>query len=339
MPAQAISFSTFNLLNLNEPDRPMYADDDVWTEAQVRDKVAWTASMLRRIEADVIGVQELWDRGPLDRACALSGLHATHDLCVSPGLDGSRITCAALVRKGLLLEHPEWIDRFPDACRIESRGEDPQTPAIRVALDAFSRPVLHMKLRFSEALPPVHAFVCHFKSRGPTRLNREPWFRDDPSLHKPHAAALGAAVSTVRRTAEATALRVILTQLMKATDEPVVVLGDLNDGPDTSTLNILTEQPTFVASTASGGSDTALYSVQSLQELESLKDVYFTYIYKRVHGSLDHILVSREFYNQNRRRLWTFKGIDVFNDHLPGEEAVGANDHGLVRARFAAGKR
>lgn len=46
----------------------------------------------------------------------------------------------------------------------------------------------------------------------------------------PHANALGQAMSTIRRTAQATALRVLLTEVMKGTVTPVIVLGDVNDG-------------------------------------------------------------------------------------------------------------
>ena len=52
--------------------------------------------------------------------------------------------------------------------------------------------------------------MTHFKSKLPTRSTSEPWF-DETDLYKPHVTALGAALSTIRRTAEATALRVLLT--------------------------------------------------------------------------------------------------------------------------------
>ncbi|EMV8894076.1 hypothetical protein AADT41_005211, partial [Escherichia coli] len=48
-------------------------------------------------------------------------------------------------------------------------------------------------------------------------LYREPWYKKD--VHGMHHAALGSAVSTIRRTAEAAALRVILNMVMKNTDE------------------------------------------------------------------------------------------------------------------------
>ena len=335
MNVDEISFTSFNLLNLNEPGLPMYRDAAGWTEREAKSKVAWTASMLERAEADVFGFQEFWHPGPLSRALDAAGLGESHVVLGPPGHAGQGIACAAAVRRDLLVGEPEWITRFPERFHLASQGDDDQTAAISVRIDAFSRPVMHLQVRPREDARAIHVFIAHLKSKRPTEIRGEPWFEDD--AHRPHAGALGAALSTIRRTAEATALRLILTDLMKGTDAPVVVLGDLNDGPDTSTIDILTEQPTFLRPLSTGGRDNALYSVQGLQQTQSQRDVYYTYIHQGVHGSLDHILVSRELYDLSRTRVWRFDGLDIFNDHLNddgAEKARGANDHGVVRARF-----
>ncbi len=52
--------------------------------------------------------------------------------------------------------------------------------------------------------------------------------------------------------------------------------------------------------------------------------------------SLDHILVSEEFYDNSRRRVWMFDGMTVNNDHLNFEDHKkdGTNDHGIICATF-----
>ena len=72
--------------------------------------------------------------------------------------------------------------------------------------------------------------------------------------------------------------------------------------------------------------------------MQTLRDVYYTHIHDGQHSSLDHILVSREFYPLYAKRSWTFRGIEIFNDHLPDEKAKGTNDHGVVVARFKKGR-
>ena len=62
---------------------------------------------------------------------------------------------------------------------------------------------------------------------------------------------------------------------MKGTVTPVLVLGDLNDGQHSNTLNILTEQPRYLVGESRGGVDTGLYTAQTLQEYRDTRDVYY----------------------------------------------------------------
>jgi predicted extracellular nuclease len=116
----------------------------------------------------------------------------------------------------------------------------------------------------------VHVYVCHFKSKAPTQVFREDWFNADEAAYKKHATNLGAAISTIRRTAEAAALRFILTEQMKGSRTPVIVLGDINDGQHSNTANILTEQPRYLVGDSMGGGDISLYTAQTLQEYRSI---------------------------------------------------------------------
>lgn len=338
MLARTISFASFNLLNLNEPGLGMYRDKDGWSAEEVENKIAWSAAMLRRSRADVIGLQELWHQSTITKVVRLAGMEKEYKVLAPEGHSGQGIVCAAVVRRDMMLGDPQWITEFPPAFKLQSSGDDPQTAGMSVNLTRFSRPVLHFRVRPRRNQEPIHIFVCHFKSKGPTRVYTEGWYRANGDLYKPHAAAIGAALSTVRRTAEALAVRIIVTDLTKNTGTPVVVIGDLNDGQDSNTLDILTEQPRFLEPLSVGGRDTALYSGQSLQQLRSLRDVYYTYIYQDVHGSLDHILLTEEFYDNSRKRLWKFDKLEIFNDHLNDasiRQSEGASDHGIVRAQFS----
>lgn len=333
-----ISFATFNLYNLNEPERPIYTDRNGWSAEEYERKIVWTARMLECVAADVIGFQELWHAASLEAAFARTAMLTDYELLVPSGTDGSKIVCAAAVRKSLVVPgSPRWIEDFPESFRLESGGDDRQSPDIAVNLKGFSRPVLHFKLLTRADRPAIHVFVCHFKSKGPSKVFRESWFKDAPDIYKPHQTALGAALSTIRRTAEAAALRWMITELAKGTPEPVVVIGDLNDGQHSNTLNILTAQPNYLKPFRTpAGADDALYSAQSLQQLQTLTDVYYTHIYKQARESLDHVLVSEEFYDGSRDRVWGFEELIIENDHLNYEDhkARGTGDHGVVRVEF-----
>ena len=176
-------------------------------------------------------------------------------------------------------------------------------------------------------------FVAHLKSKLPTQIDGETWYDADPETYRDHRNALGAAISTIRRTAEATALRVLLTEVMKGTETPVLVLGDLNDGQHSNTINILTEQPNYLVGESRGGADIGLYTAQTLQEYRDTRDVYYTHVHQDLRESLDHVLVSEQFYDHSRQRQWLFDGLSINNDHLNDEDhrATGTGDHGVVK--------
>lgn len=334
MQLKKLRIATFNLLNLNEPGLPIYTGDG-WTEEQYRRKIDWTQSLIRRLNPDVMGLQELWHSASLRRALDESGLADDYEIVVPPDADGKRIVCAALVRKGLKSGNAEWIVNFPEKFRLKSSGDDPQTPAIFVNISSFSRPVLHLTIRPRPDHDDIHVYVCHLKSKAPTQVFREDWYKAD-AIYSKHSTALGSAISTIRRTAEAAALRFLLSEQMKGTRTGVIVLGDVNDGQLSNTANILTGQPRYLVGETKGGGDTSLYSAQTLQEYRSTRDIYYTHIHQDMMESLDHIFVSEEFYDNSKRRIWMFDGLTINNDHLHYDDhkESGTNDHGIVCANF-----
>jgi endonuclease/exonuclease/phosphatase family metal-dependent hydrolase len=330
------SVATFNLYNLQLPGDPMHRGQKPWTDGEFAQKTEWTARQLTVLDADVVGLQELWSSQAMERVLADPALSGKYDLLAEPA-NGRKIVCGALVRKGLLRGTPRWIETFPPELRLQSSGDDAQTPDVSVTIPHFSRPVLNFQVALREKPPLTEVFVAHLKSKLPERVHNEEWFEANEDAFKPHAGALGAALATIRRTAEATALRILLTKAMKGTVAPVLVLGDVNDGQHSNTLNILTEQPRYLVGESRGGVDTGLYTAQTLQEYRDTRDVYYTHVHNDLRESLDHVLVSEQFYDNSRRRLWLFDGLIINNDHLNAENhrEAGTGDHGVVRVDFA----
>lgn len=336
MARTQISFATCNLYNINLPGLQIYRDSDGWNDEEFDLKVQWMSSLIGRVDADIWGFQELWHYQALEQVFERAELRDNYRLLAPEDHNGEGIICAGAVRPDILVGEPEWIKNFPEKFILQSGGSDRQTSEIGVSIDTFSRSVLHFQIRPRQEGKVISVYVAHFKSKSPTQVYREGWYRNDDEYYAKHRGALGSALSTIRRTAEAAALRMILTEAMKKNDNPVVVLGDLNDGQHSNTINILTEQPNYLFSGYKGGSDTALYAVETLQEYRSLRDVYYTHIYQNSLESLDHILVSQEFYDQSKKRIWLFKGMDIINDHLNDEnhKETGTTDHGVVKATF-----
>ena len=335
MSRTRVSFATCNLYNLNEPELRIYRDKNGWSQEEYDRKLSWTAQAITNIQADVWAFQELWHANSLENVFSTANILEEYTLLIPPNHTGQRIVCAGAVRNDILMGKPEWIDTFPEYFELSSGGDDDQTSDIAVKIDRFSRPVLHFEVKPRSNGKRIHVYVCHFKSKGPTKIHREAWYSS--RIHSKHSEAIGAAISTIRRTAEATALRLILTERMKGTNTPVVVIGDLNDSQHSNTLNILTGQPNYLLTGLSkGGSDVDLYSAGTLQEYRSQRDVYYTHVFNKRRESLDHILVSQEFYDNSRKRIWAFKGLEITNDHLNSDnhKETASSDHGIVCTTF-----
>ena len=72
---QEIRFATFNVCNLSQPGAKLYDNLPPLTPAEYEAKVAWTAQQLDQLDADVIGLQEIFSMEALRDVLALSLIH------------------------------------------------------------------------------------------------------------------------------------------------------------------------------------------------------------------------------------------------------------------------
>jgi len=349
-----LSFATFNLLNLQVPggltysDRPPFPDDAEGRAAYDR-KIAWTGEKIRMLDAEVIAFQELWAHEALEAAFDAAGLRGDYDLVARDAPGRGRPQVALAVRKDRhgnpqLRPGADWIADFPADFRFDGlRETDGAEEEITITINRFSRPILRAVVQAEgtgPTPPPVTVYVAHLKSKGPARLS---FARPQPVALETYTGITMSAVAHIRRVMEAGALRAILNGVMTAENDraisPVVVLGDLNDDTMSVTNELISDQPSFRViekSRAGLSADKGLYAAERLQQYRSARHVYYTHIYKHKRESLDHILVSEEFYDHSRKRHWSFRELEVYNDHLNRDafEDEGATDHGLVRAYF-----
>jgi len=338
MARSKLSFATFNIKNLQIPDTPMYRGN-TYSEAEYEAKIDWTAWALKKLNADVIGFQELWHPDALKAAFERAGLNDKYQLAAKNF--GNSIGCALAVKKPHKLISKKWVSEFPKELVLKKRKPkaDSNVPdyKISVSADYFSRAVLRAKIQpvhGQKSVPEIVVFNAHFKSKLGIYLDQEESRK--PTI-KIHQAAIGSALSNIRRTAEAAALRIMVSKESKDTDVPVVVMGDLNDNQLSVINSILSQDPSFrlqVGSRAGLKSDTGLYPVAALQEYRSMRDVYYTHVYKDKRESLDHILVSQEFYDHSKKRVWAFKEMQIINDHLNDHSDKSVSDHAPVKAIF-----
>jgi len=336
MARPTLTLATFNLYNLQMPHVPMY-HGRTYSETEYGEKIAWTARMLKRIDADIIGFQELWHPDALKAAFKAAGMDGAYSFATK--LFNRSIGTALAVKNEHKINSKTWVKDFPKELVLRKRKSSATSGVpdykIAVSADYFARPILKAKVKpkqGSKNAPEITVFIAHFKSKLPIDLDKAEAAK--PSI-KVHQAAIGGALATIRRTAEAAALRVLLTREMKGNNRPVVVMGDLNDTEHSVTNTLVTGDPNyrlFLSGTA-GNSDVGLYSASSLQEYRNLRDVNFTHVFKGRHETLDHILVSEQFYDYSKKRKWSFKELRVYNDFVDDVDKS-TGDHGVVASKF-----
>ncbi|MCR9114598.1 MAG: alpha-1,4 polygalactosaminidase, partial [Rhodobacteraceae bacterium] len=168
----------------------------------------------------------------------------------------------------------------------------------------------------------------------------------------------------IRRMAEAWVLRrAIVEELHKG--NPVMVLGDFNDGEHAVSTEIITGETPFknyqwmLRHDAQERTDryTAEENIQITEDIErvrlhsaeklfvrkSLRDMVYTSAFGGVFESIDQIFLSRHFHPDNPDRLGEMTYFSAFNDHLTdGSHPEApynklASDHGQIMAHIRLG--
>jgi endonuclease/exonuclease/phosphatase family metal-dependent hydrolase len=276
-------------------------------------KVAWTADVLRRIDADVVAMQEV---GPPETLDALGArLGGGYPERVVGSADARGIRCAILSRARIVRSAVRTSDALPFPRFVVG---DPPPFGERLPL---RRGVVHARIDAGK-IGEVDLFVAHFKSRRAVPL------RDTDGNALWGDTSLSRAESDVRsmvwRSAEALFVRSLVDDVVAAEpDAKVVVAGDLNDVAGSATLAVV-----------QGRAD-------SPGALASCADVVpaaerFSIFHRGERSALDHLLVTAPL----RARLSDARFVnDALREH-PSAAADGSvaptvdSDHAPFVARF-----
>ncbi|MCB1960544.1 MAG: endonuclease [Rhodocyclaceae bacterium] len=312
--------ANFNTLNLAAPGRRFYPNQDPWSEREYHKKTRWLGEQIRRLNPDIAAFEEVWDASALADAVKASRLR--YPELHAPGAEqGAQGTPRVALVTRLAVESVESLVDFPGGMAVAVPELDPAT--------RFERPVLHATLRVRKG-PAVHVLVVHLKSKRPKFLTdaegRSLEDRDDPRVQ-----ARATLRSLIIRGAEAAALRVRVVELLHRTRDPLILMGDLNDGPMAVTSQIIAA--TSAIAYDRSARDTALFHAYDVQSGQALrKDVAYTHVHQGTPDLLDQIWVSEEFVAGSRYAIGDVRRVDYFNDHIHEARDGLRSDHGFVRA-------
>ncbi len=388
------TIATFNVKNLIGPDQEYYKFEK-YTPEEHAWKEDWLADQLMTLDADIVGFQEIFEEKALRHVIAAaddigtaSNQAALPDrskhyrkkaifrklvytpygsaaLAFAPnandGLPGQRRPGLAVLSRFGFSGRPEIIQDLDPPLFIpfqELGGGE----AGGITLGRLSRPILKVRIPIEGRV--ITLFNCHLKSKlGEFIKPQGADYADEANLltYDPVGRAMGFLRAGLRRMAEAWVLRrAVLDEIRRG--NPVVVLGDFNDGEHTVSSEIITGETPFrnyawMRRHDAQGPDeryspdeadainadvehVLLHSAEAMFVRKSLRDMVYTSSFGGVFESIDQILFSRHFHPDNPDRIADMTYFSTLNDHITdGSHPEApynklASDHGQIMAHL-----
>lgn len=308
---QELRLATFNTFNLAPPGARLYDNLAPTTAAEYEAKLDWTARQIDLLDADLIGFQEIFSQQVLQEVLRRTQRYrdATH-VGFDPDPQATRLTpSVALVSRLPLAGPARALTHFPAQVALTDGSRD---------AGRFTRAPLHASVTVAPGLT-VDVIVVHLKSRRPD-------YQTGDNSSDPHLYALACLRSLIRRGTEATALRVLVTEMARQHARPRIVMGDFNDVVDSVTTEIVLGE--------GAPSNARMYDASQVQrQVDHQRQVGYSILSDGRHSTIDHILVSPEFVGTLPGAVGEVLEVAYINDHLQLGPAQ-ASDHGQVLARI-----
>ncbi len=397
------TIASFNVKNLIGADKEYYKFQS-YTPEEYAWKQDWMADQLLTMDADIVGFQEIFEetalrdviseadargaeansatipdkskryhRKAIFRKLAFTPYLAnggTAGLAFAPnvadGAPGQRRPGVAILSRFGFAEPPEVLQDLPEPIDIPFaalRGDDDGDDAGFFRIARLSRPILKARIPVDGQI--ITVFNCHLKSKlgehVDTAAGANP---EDLTAYDPAARALGSLRAALRRMAEAWVLRREIIEELDA-GNPVMVLGDFNDGEHAVSSEIISGEVPFknyawmlrhdAKSPRDRYSDAEneqiteninrvrLHSAERLFVRKSARDMVYTSAFGGVFESIDQIYMSRHFHPDFAGKIGEMEYFSVLNDHLTdGSHPEApynklASDHGQIMAHMVIG--
>lgn len=361
LPETLVRVASLNACLLAKPGFRFH-DEAPYSEAEYAAKTGWLGGLLDRAGVDIVGFQEVFHEEALIEVAARSSRFADayvaapdarKNLPTNP--DGALIA----PRLGLMSRFPvkelTSIPLFPEDMPdsfAAPRDANGYQHAVSTGIRRFERPVLRAVIELPDGTPMI-LYVVHLKSRRGAILDGE-------NQHDPAIRAAAVVRGLLQRGAEAAALRVLLTKDMADRGQPakpVILVGDLNDGPEAVTTQLIRgdeplpesfrpimEEPEEWLKKNRRLWDLHLYDSAEIAAGARRGD-RATHIHFGEWTRIDHILVSQEFAHSNPGRIGSVRYHRVYNDHLADRHVTdfGAadrttTDHGVPVVELVLGE-
>ena len=329
--AKAFYIATANLLNFANPNRIYYDNAPAYNETEYQHKLSGISNLLSTTNADIIAVQEVWDSNALEDLAVSLGFKPEHVVAplasndvsspYTQGKGAQKTPAVGIISRFEQLESSLLEDIAPKAV-IDIPDIGPY--------QRFNRPPL--VLRLNAYGQPITIITAHLKSK------RAFFLRDESGslledMDDPNIRVRAKLRSLCMRAAEAASIRMSIIERLHHTQEPLILLGDINDVTGSVTTQLMAE--TGEVNYDKSMRDVSLFDAARIQARSGwMKDMAYTHIYQGMPEVIDQLFVSEEFLPDSKYSLGQVERVDYFNDHLKWDYADRVTDHGIIRAKI-----
>ncbi|GAA5647503.1 endonuclease/exonuclease/phosphatase family protein [Vibrio proteolyticus] len=318
-----IRCGTFNLYQFAAPPFSWYEKENFYTADEWQAKKAWIISRLKEMDCDVIGFQEVFSIDELKALVNAAG-YAYFDVVEQPEHD---------LHDTLIFTSPvvAVAARFPlssvQAVRFSQQSEE-QLP---VEADfKYSRTPVRAEVELP-GFGNILVYVSHLKSKRAIELqpdydDADPWKKK--VLATMQARSAGHVAALLQRGAEAYDLYMaVSTQIEAQPDKPILVLGDMNDDPDSIPVEALSNRAwlfevdgvkyqNLPMEAKVSAYQYKLYDAFNLAPNQDGLKRTPTHYYRGEGNTLDYIFVSNALNEQNNRAVGKVVYFVVYDEHL-----------------------
>ena len=345
-----VRLATLNLYQYAEPGTYWYEreSDNTHSAEAWEAKRNWVRSTLAALDADVVALQEVFSTGSLrDLANEVGYEHVA--IVAEPPRDEADPAVFLGPVVAIVSRHP--FAGEPSALPVAPELAD-GTP---LAADfAFRRDIVRASIDLP-GLGSTTVMSAHLKSQGAfvdgDAIAELPNWRERFREHL-RQRAIKDADQIVRRSGEAAAIYLAAMEEVEADrNAPIVVLGDLNDTPDSPTLRLATQREwvrniarrryTGIESPADRSWFYAwrLYDAFGLAPNQSgIREPTHASSWRYPASMLDYALVSNGLNPRNPARVGTVVEHRVFGEHFDDERPLETSDHAAVRITIETGR-
>ncbi|KII79385.1 endonuclease/exonuclease/phosphatase family protein [Vibrio renipiscarius] len=314
-----ITFATANLFNFIEPPGAFYDFENIYESEAWREKCRWTQNQIQSLEADIVGLQEVFS---IDAAKALF-VEMGYPYFASvdePMVENDYIYSKPVV--ALASKYPiTQVSSAEEALYLEEH--------YATSIPTFSRKPLCALVNVPD-IGTIAVYVCHLKSQRATESHTEEYEHE----------VVGRWLSSQQRGWEAVMLRLFMEQNYAKHPLPTILMGDMNQPLNSDITGLLTSRPRQPSASLQLKDSWHLYqSTQMQTDNQAAQERIATHYYFARGNVLDYILLSQEFQQDSPYSLADICRYQVLDSHLVNpiyERDKQASDHAFVgvTARF-----